>query len=251
MKLYFFDTETTGTGDDAKIIQFAGKRPDEGIFCELFDPKIPIEFGAMATHHITQEAVEGKREFSSVLPNLNAIFSDTIAVAHNAQFDIGRFVFEGGNAPKFFIDTLKISQHVFQWKTPEPEQYKLQYLRYFLELEKSADFEKLKDLGATTAHDAKGDVIILECLFWRLFREMVEKLGTHDEKTVLAEMINLSKKPVFLRRIPFGKNRGEEMSKIDFGYLEWLEREIAKKPAEFSDDLKYTLVGEMARRRKV
>ncbi len=241
MKLYFFDTETTGTGDEAKIIQFAGKRPNEGIFCELFDPEQPIEIGAMATHHITEKMVKGKRKFKEIHSHLRGIFKDHVAVAHNAPFDVGRLEHEGLEKPKFVVDTLRVAKTIFQdYETP-PEKYTLQYLRYFLGIE----------IDEAVAHDAKGDVLVLEELFFILYEKVRGKLfdglrikPTHGDKEVLTEMINISKKPVRLKVFPFGKHQGKNFSDVPVDYLQWAK----EKMTDSGEDLIFTIQEELKTR---
>jgi DNA polymerase III epsilon subunit-like protein len=248
MKLYFFDTETTGTEDDARIIQYAAKRlTDDCIFTGLFDPEQKIEIGAMATHHITPEMLKGKPKFSTMVKILDGIFDDHIAVAHNAVFDVSRLEYEGVKKPRFIIDTLKLARNLLQWSDTEPEKYNLQYLRYFLELEKTEHFLERYTETKITAHDATGDVIILETLFMELFKRYKEKTNAQDNR-LLVDMINLSAKPVFLRRMPFGKHRGEEISNVPDSYLDWLKKQIQKNREDFSDEVIFTLKGELLRR---
>lgn len=240
MKLYFFDTETTGLEDNARVIQFAGKRNDsDEFYCETFKPEIKINIGAMATHHITEKMVENKGKFSDRIDYLNSIFQNYVAVAHNAPFDIRIIEFEGVNKIKFFIDTKKVAQHLLQWSDNPPEQYKLQYLRYFFDIEIEA-----------TAHDAKGDVIVLEKLFYVLFDIMKKKytkemgvFSENEEKKIIAKMINISKNPLILRYMPFGKHKGVEFKDLPKSYISWLTKTIkksiknSKKPKDEQDDM--------------
>ncbi|MDP2789332.1 MAG: hypothetical protein Q8O46_04820, partial [bacterium] len=110
-------------------------------------------------------------------------------------------------------------------------QYKLQYLRYFLDIEIDA-----------TAHDALGDVLVLEQLFERLKNKTMQEENL-DEKKAIEKMIEISSHPSLLRTFNFGKHNGKkikEVVKTDKGYLEWL---LAQKleSGQIDEDWIYTL----------
>ncbi|MCW8839280.1 MAG: exonuclease domain-containing protein, partial [Thiovulaceae bacterium] len=57
------DTETTGTSEEDRVIQLGfmvlgAKQPE--VHNEFFSSDIPIKFGAMEVHGITQEMIDGK-----------------------------------------------------------------------------------------------------------------------------------------------------------------------------------------------
>ena len=73
------------------------------------------------------------------------------------------------------------------------------------------------------AHDAMGDVIVLEKLFEQLFNMMFKAVP--DEKKVLEEMLEVSAKPIMIKTVNFGKHKGEKVIDVaqnDPQYLEWL-----------------------------
>jgi exodeoxyribonuclease X len=213
MKLLFLDTETTGNvpGQD-RLCQVCYKNAD-GIVDELFKPPIPISIKSMSITHITNRMVEEKPPFqgSAAQQELQRLLQDHILVAHNALFDIAMLEAEELTVPQF-ICTLRVARHLdTEDKIPE---YNLQYLRYYLEI----------DLPDAHAHDAKGDVLVLEAVFERLFEKM-KALHNGDEHKALEQMMDVSTKPSLIRTITFGKYKGkklEELVHIDPGYLEWL-----------------------------
>ena len=116
-----------------------------------------------------------------------------------------------GIEPKNFICTLRVVRHLD--KEEKIEKYNLQYLRYLLEIEVEAQ-----------AHDALGDVLVLEKLFERLKKKIMEKEGI-EESDALERMMEISSHPSILHTFKFGKHNGkriEEVVKTDRGYLEWL-----------------------------
>ena len=86
--------------------------------------------------------------------------------------------------------------------------YNLQYLRYYLGLEIEAK-----------AHDALGDILVLEGLFSRLNAKFQENGKLMDP---VQEMIHISSNPVLIARMPYGKHKGVLFSEVPRDYLDWL-----------------------------
>lgn len=121
--------------------------------------------------------------------------------------------------------------------------HQLQYLRYFYGLEVEA-----------TAHDAFGDILVLEQVLWKLYREVAAKdfPATLPSDPVMdgiiMHMVKISAAPSLLTHIRFGKmkDKPEEeqlitnIAKKDRGYLEWLLEQKKAKP-EGEEDWIYTL----------
>lgn len=225
----FFDTETTGNTEKDVLCQIAYKH---GVveFSELYKPSIPIPPEASAVHHITNKMVEGRPAFRDSIEYLRVktLFekSGTIPVAHNAKFDIEMFKKEGIAVPRF-ICTLRLARYLD--KENKIPRYNLQYLRYYLGIEIDAQ-----------AHDALGDVKVLEALFERLKAKMVQLVG---EEKALEEMLAISARPSLMHTFTFGKHNEKtiaDVAKIDRGYLEWL---LAQKMQNENDeeDWIYTL----------
>jgi len=230
-KIIFFDTETTGNTDKDFLCQIAYKTGTD-TFNSLYKPPIKIPPEASAVHHITNKMLDDKPVFSESKDYLKVknIFEgeDAVAVAHNAQFDITMLKKENIN-PKNFICTLRLARYL----DPEGkiEKYNLQYLRYLLEIEVEA-----------TAHDALGDVLVLEKLFDRLIKKIMESENLNEEQAI-EKMIEVSSHPSLLRVINFGKYNGKEISeiaKIDRGYLDWLLNQKLESD-QIDEDWIYTL----------
>ncbi|EKE10842.1 MAG: DNA polymerase III, epsilon subunit [uncultured bacterium] len=211
-KLVFLDTETTGLGADGRLCQVAYKFlgvEKEG----LFKPPVPIEIEAMAVTHITNKMVADKDPFigSEMFKDLEEIFAaGNILVAHNADFDAGILKKEGLQAEKI-IDTHKIAHYLDE--DAEIPRHSLQYLRYYFDLETED----------ASAHDALGDVRVLEKLFDYFFGKMM--IGEKAEEKVIEKMMEISKLPILIKKFNFGKYSGERVSEVakkDSGYLTWL-----------------------------
>jgi len=239
MTLVFFDTETTGNGEQDRLCQLAIKERGiaEPLVNTTFKPPIPISFGAMAVHHITEKMVADRPLFAEApeYGDIRNLFEDpdTIAVAHNAAFDVGMLSREG-ITPSRTICTYKV---VSALDTEGAlEQYKLQYLRYYFGLDIEA-----------TAHDAMGDVVILEAVFEHLLNWLKETTGS--EEAAIEEMLAISSRPKMYTTIRFGKYRGktvEEVAQNDPSYLQWLLKEKKKDPAGEADWI-YTLEQHLAK----
>lgn len=212
-KLIFFDTETTGNTEKDFLCQIAYKSGTE-TFTGLYKPEVKIPPEASAVHHITNKMVKDMPSLreSGDLDKIKKLFEDedSVVVAHNAPFDL-MVIKKEGIEPKKFICTLRLARHLD--KEEKIERYNLQYLRYLLDLDVEA-----------TAHDALGDVLVLEKLYERLKKKIIETESL-DEKEALEKMIEISSHPSLLHTFKFGKHNGkriEEVIKTDRGYLEWL-----------------------------
>jgi len=230
-KLIFFDTETTGNTEKDVLCQIAYKMEQEN-FTGLYKPGVKIPPEASAVHHITNKMVANSPSFteSGDQIKIKKLFEDkdTVVVAHNAPFDL-MMIKKEDIVPANFICTLRVARHL----DPEEkiDRYNLQYLRYLLEIEIEA-----------TAHDAMGDVLVLEQLFERLKNKIISEDGVEEDEAI-KKMIEISSHPSLLHTFKFGKHNGKkirEVASIDRGYLEWL---LAQKEAsdQLDEDWIYTL----------
>jgi len=222
--IVFLDTETTGLTDKDRLVQIAykvWKTNEQGV--ELFKPPAGVElsFEATSVHHITRTMVADKPFFaeSQMKKRLQELFEQgAIMVAHNALFDMGIIALEG-LVPQKHICTLKIAR--FLDEKAELTNHKLQYLRYAYELEVEGK-----------AHDAEGDVEVLEKLFEHFLKDLsIEK------------MVEISSVPSLIRRFSFGKYNGDlvaDVFKKDKGYLEWFLK-TKQEASPLDEDWVYTL----------
>ncbi len=229
-KIIFLDTETTGVSNEDFLCQLAYKTGDE-IFCELYKPPIRIPAEASAVTHISNKMVEGKPSFKESVDyqRIKNLLEDknNVMIAHNAKFDVGMLKNEG-IVPSHTICTLRVARALD--KENKLPQHKLQFLRYFLEIEIEAQ-----------AHDAFGDVLVLEKLFERYIKKFKEDGYAHLEKgaseeKIIETMIEISAKPSLMYSFSFGKHNGKtvaEVAKLDRSYLEWF---LATKEKDSPDD---------------
>ncbi len=227
----FFDTETTGNTEDDFLCQLAYKH--DGVeFSELYKPPLTIPPEASAVHHITNKMIVGKPVFreSKDYASVKTLFENgtAIPVAHNAKFDIAMMKKEDINLSPA-ICTLRLARYLD--KENKIPKYNLQFLRYYLGIEIEAQ-----------AHDALGDVKVLEALFERLKNKMIQECGGDEEKAV-AEMLAISSRPSLINTIMFGKHIGKtvaDIAKTDKSYLEWLLKQKLESDTD-EEDWIYTL----------
>lgn len=223
------DFETTGFPPNAGVVEIGwtdlmiapeGSRIN-GPFSVLTNPKMPIEIGAMAVHHITDEQLEGKAHPQEHLNSLhdNADF----IVAHNADFEQKFYV-----PPIPVICSLKVAYRLL----PDSPSHSNQVLRYYLGL-KQLDPDK-----CLPAHRAGPDTYVTARIFMHLL-QLASKQGIK-----LSELVQWSNEPSLLPRCPIGKeHRGKKWSEIDSGFLNWMLRQ-----ATMETDLKFNARMELKRR---
>ncbi len=222
MKPLFFDCETTGVEENDRIIQVAFQEHGSGVRYEsLHKPPVPISIDAMSICHITNEMVESKPSFvdSANFKMLENEFlnPDSVFVAHNAQFDMKFLSKEGLKLPEKYICTMKMAHH--HDKDGLLTKHNLQFLRYYLGLKFSEEINP---------HDATSDIIVLEGLFKHY-------LQFHT----IEEMVEISSKPILLKKMSFGKYKGEwfrDIAKKDMGYIKWMKSDM-----KMDENMNYTV----------
>lgn len=238
-KIIFFDTETTGNEPKKDFLCQIAYKSGAETFCELYKPSIPIPPEASAITHITNKMVAEKEAFqgSAGYKKIKELFENpnSVVVAHNAKFDLA-IIEKEGIKPANFICTLRVARYLD--KENVISQYKLQYLRYYLDIEIEA-----------SAHDAMGDVLVLEKLFDRLLAKIMkparplEDSGAGGEENLtedqaIERMIEISSKPSLMNLFNFGKHNGktvEEVASMDRGYLDWMLAQKEQNPDNEED----------------
>ena len=231
-KIIFLDTETTGNEPKKDFLCQLAYKTDGETFCELYKPSIPIPPEASAITHITNKMVADKKAFkeSSEYKKIKKLLEspDSIMVAHNNKFDF-EIIKNEDIIPSNTICTLRVARALD--KDNVIPQYKLQYLRYYLDIDIEA-----------SAHDALGDVLVLEKLYERLLAKIMKEEKISEEEAI-EKMIDISSRPSLMNMFNFGKYNGKtvaEVSNTDRGYLEWM---LAQKEqnAENEEDWIYPL----------
>ncbi|MFA6080513.1 MAG: exonuclease domain-containing protein [Candidatus Gracilibacteria bacterium] len=221
----FLDTETHSTTDPI-LIQLAYKPSDRfEYFSALYSTGgVAMDFSAMAVHHITEGEIADKPLFrdSSDAGNLQKLLKTYTLVAHNATYDIDVLVRQGIEISSS-ICTLRLARYLY----PEIEQHKLQYLRYYLGIEFA---EKPQ------THDALGDVLVLEKVFYKLHETLKAQNPEKNEEELQSLMIDISSRPSVLYMCKFGKHKGTLWSEVPRDYLDW----VVNKSDFTDEDVLYT-----------
>jgi len=239
-KYIILDTETTGAGENDRVIQLGfmvldGKNVQ--VHNDLCSTAVPIGYGAMEVHGITPDQIEGKPSCveTSAFKALEALNTpDNVMIIHNAPFDLGMLAKENFTSKMRLIDTLRCAKHLFE----EEEAHRLQFFRYRLELYKLEQAEA-DALGIVVkAHDAIGDVLVLKLFLTELRKKLTERFGNVNP---IDKMVELTQTPVLITRpLKFGKHKGKTLSEIvmsDKGYLTWMLANMEN----LDEDMKYSI----------
>ena len=234
------DTETTGAGENDRIIQLGfmvleGKNVD--VYNDMCSSEIPIAIPAMETHGITPEMIEGLPpciETGAFKKLLTLNTPENVLIIHNAPFDLGMLSKENFIPQMRLIDTLRCAKHLFD----DEEAHRLQYFRYKLGLYKIEAAEAAQLGIEVKAHDAIGDVLVLKLFLTELRKRLEERFGNINP---IEKMIELTQTPVFYSRpLKFGKYKGKTLTEIvemDKGYLSWMLANMES----LDEDMRYSI----------
>ena len=238
-KYIILDTETTGTGEDDRIIQLGyivlGSKDIE-VYNEFCSSQTPISFGAMEVHGITPEMIENKpicQETSAYkrLQELNS--EENYMIIHNAPFDLEMLKKEGFDIQMKVIDTLRVAKHIFE----DEEAHRLQYFRYKMGLYKDEDKEAKNLNIEVKAHDAIGDVLILKLFLTKLKEALTLKF---PHANPVEKMVELTNTPIIIKTFKFGKYKGKTLQEVayeDAGYLRWMLNSMDN----LDEDMRYSI----------
>lgn len=202
MSALIFDTETTGLREP-QVIEAAWLRITSltplatgDAYEQRFRPNKPIDFGAMATHHITDE------DLAHCQPSDSFRLPDGVQylIGHNIDYDWGVI----GQPDVRRIDTLVLSRLLW----PEADSHKQTALLYMLD----RPFAKQH---APEAHSAAADVFMLT----HLLTHILDRLGN---PTTLDELWHHSEAARLPRTMTFGKHKGELLGDVPVDYRRWL-----------------------------
>lgn len=228
MKAYIYDTETTGLGEGAKVIQQSaiefgfqdGQLWNYGQLTEYYDHGIESDFGALAVHGL---------DLASLRSKYNALAGDTfnlshvapeikVMCGHNIRFD---YEMVGSPPGMQLIDTLKICQYLF----PDAGSHSLSAMALQAANDYLGDFPRMLE-ALKSAHDAAQDVLInFDVLRWLCGITKVESL---DQLIFMYN--NTWRYPV---KFSFGKHKGRHISEVvksDRGYAAWCMRQPDMDP---------------------
>lgn len=205
MTCYLLDTETTDAGDAPEVIQLAIMGPMATPLSEaptatfLYKPSKPISIGAMATHNIIAEDLEGAPPWTGyTLPS-----DCSYIVGHAIDFDWKAI----GSPSVKRICTLALARSVW----PEIDSHKLTALMYHIYPHALA-----RDL-VKSAHDAAADVRLCNRLLFALF-DVIDQPENWESLWRTSEEARIPK--IF----SFGKFKGAliaDIKRTDRSYINW------------------------------
>jgi exodeoxyribonuclease X len=151
-----------------------------------------------------------------MLRDLN-IGIDDLFVAHNARFDRGFLKRIDGDVERALkhICTMKCAKVIW----PDAPGYSNQFLRYWLGLEPQLP-------QGLMPHRAAYDIAVTATIF-------AEEL----KHKPLEELLEISNKPILLKKMPMGKHKGMPFDQVPISYLKWI---LDQQPSDMDPDLVYT-----------
>lgn len=149
-----FDIETTGLSNiNDEIIEIGAVKIKEGKIIDTFEtfvnPKIPISSFITKLTGIDESMVKDAPSIEEILPKFLEFSSNSVLVAHNANFDVS---FIKSKAKKFnlnvnntVLDTLELSRHLYK----DLKNYKLDTLAEHLQVKLEHHHRAVDDARAT------------------------------------------------------------------------------------------------------
>ena len=208
MRLRVVDLETTGGDRTSEIIEvgIVDVVPDgEGWkalppVTKLFRPRGEISVHAMAVHHLTPDdfAPDDPHCDEYALREMFAQPAD-VMVAHAANFERG-FIADTAHGGLPWVCTVRSAKAVW----PQAPGHSNQVLRYWRQL-------RLDPALANPAHRAGPDAWVTAHLLIDLLKE-----------ATVEQMIQWTREPRRLDKIPFGKHRGSRWTDAPADYLRWM-----------------------------
>lgn len=238
-RILVVDTETTGTDEDkdrpVEIATVMVSRSRSGgtrwqvsdLWTTLVNPEgQPISFGAMGTHHITEEMVDYAPLLDAAVPKKHPLRDAAVVrAAHVSKFD--RAHVERVFPVSRWICTYKCARTLWRGL----ESYSNQALRYA----RAVRLEPY-NLNHLQAHRALYDAVTTA--------ELLVQMLTEAEP---ATLIKISSEPILLEQIAFGEHAGRKWEDVPTDYLKWMISKGPQRPdprtgrkTGFSEDVLHT-----------
>lgn len=247
------DTESTGLDvNKEEIIELASVTWKENKFqskVQLFNTINPIPFEASAIHHISRRMVSGLPTFSEniekIIEMLNLDHSQYL-ISHNVDYDMPLLIsnFERAGKKELlgkflnkrnWICTLRLARIIY--KEFEEKSYKLNYLRYALDL-------NVPDSAGS--HRAFEDAEVCGELLLKLISDGVERNILKSTELLGPQLVNLCyDQKVFFSKWPIpGKHYLHSVKEIPTDYYAWALEKIDRlnpNHPNFDENLEYTI----------
>ena len=209
-KAYIIDSETTSAKHphtiEVAFVEFAARGALVGAPTVLrFNPPVPIEFGAMAAHHILPDELEGMPEYSPlVFPMMDYV------IGHNIDFDADCCQIPGAVKR---VCTLAMARAI--WPNTSHTQSALLYM---LSNDRAATRERLRN-----AHSAGADVIFC-------YEILLAILSERPHIRTIEELYAFSEECRIPKVMTFGKFSGMPVQHVETGWRNWYRRQTDKDP---------------------
>jgi exodeoxyribonuclease X len=212
---WVIDTETTGQVEP-QVIQFAyaeviAKPGPEFEVTQTtltqYKPTKAIELGALATHHILPEQLEG------FPPPPERFDLPKFIIGHAVDYD---WACLGSPAGVYRIDTCALAKEAW----PGLDSYKLGAIIYHL-LPGAEARELLRD-----AHAAFADVNFA----YRVFLAAIAAIKVDPPIGSWGDVWRLSEHARVPKVMPFGKHKGKPIADVPLDYVDWYQRQAETDP---------------------
>ncbi len=219
-----FDVETTGVGEDDRIIQLGitkhypeGKEPVRWV--SLVNPEMPIPPEVSRVHGITDDNVAKAPKFADIVHSLVRALTHTDFLGHGVTFDLKKI---RGECRRVGID--------WNWETSDSRVIDTLRLRQVtMPNDLSTCYQDITGEKLDNAHDAGIDVMATEIVLagqlerYSLPRNIAELAAVCWPKK--ADWIDATGKLVWRNGeacLGFGKHNGKPLKNCDKGYLSWI-----------------------------
>lgn len=161
-----------------------------------------IALGAMAVHHIIESDLVDKPNFTSFQLPADVEY----IIGHNIKYDIAAISRCGMSTDKYKqICTLAMARYLW----PELESHKLGLLSYFV----LGGTAEVRDF-IQNAHCASVDIELTALVLDRIIQEA--------EIKSIEQLYEFSQQASIMRKIYFGKHRGDNIADLPVSYVQWL-----------------------------
>ncbi|WP_445403666.1 putative quorum-sensing-regulated virulence factor [Acinetobacter vivianii] len=172
----------------------------EACFDEYFSCPEPINYGAMAVHHILESDIEGKPGYETFRLPAGVQY----IIGHNIDYDIQAIKLADKTVDAKAICTLALSRMVW----PEAA-HNLSALIYMLTKGSIKARESIRN-----AHNAKQDILLTAVLL----KQICKALGIKDMQSLYL----FSEQARIPTHITFGKHKGTLIKDLPADYVTWL-----------------------------
>lgn len=232
------DFETTSVEyRDTEIIEIGVvtyHHPEWQISGELVKPQLEIPAEVSAITHISNRMVENAIGVDTLISDYSQFFENKFLVAHNSFFEskISERIFSIKD--RDWICTMRLAKLISN-EMDGQFKFNLPYLRYFFDL----------DVPETLiSHRAPGDAFVTAKLL-EVIVELLDELGLLDMSDEIGPQLQeLSKKPLLIKTMPFGKHKDQPLSLIPDSYWSWAINNVNclnPELPEYDPDLLYSI----------